>query len=961
MKENYINRKKFHFRHIGPSYEEIKNMLKELQYSSINDFINKAIPKEIRLKKKLNLPNSISEYEYLNHIYKTGKKNKIFRSYIGLGYKNTITPSVIQRNILENPNWYTPYTPYQSEISQGRLEALINFQTMISDLTGMKISNASMLDESTAAADAMFMIFQEKKKKKQINNNYYFFISNEILPQTVSVLKTRCFGLGIDIICDNHKNLKIKYNNKKIFGLIVSYPSSLGEIFDYTETIEYAKRHNISVIVSADLLSLSLLKPPGEWGADVVIGSSQSFGIPMGYGGPHAAFFSTHEQYKRFLPGRIIGISVDERNKKVFRMSLQTREQHIKREKATSNICTSQVFPAIMASMYALYHGKKGLIEIAKCIHKNTKKLEFLLVNNINNIFQINNFYFDTIRIKTDYIEKVKKIAERKKTNFRYIDEKHLTITLDESTCQKDINHILSIFYEAHNQDKKTKIKYHTNIHNEYKIPSFFKRTSNFLEHEVFRKFHSENEIMRYIKRLEKKDISLTHSMIPLGSCTMKLNASAELFSLSQHEWKNVHPFVPKKQAMGYHFIIKSLKNFLKEITGFSGVSLQPNSGAQGEYAGLMVIKHYYHSLKENQRNIALIPSSSHGTNPASANMAGLKVILVSTNNDGSINKNDLLNKVKENKNSLSVLMITYPSTYGIYEKNIQNIINIIHENGGQVYMDGANMNAQVGLMKPAYLGVDICHLNLHKTFAIPHGGGGPGMGPICVASHLKPFLPNHPFQTQKGKNNKKTLTISSSPYGSSLILTISYAYIRLLGPDGLKKCTEISVLNANYIKEKLKKFYNILYIGENNIVAHELIIDCRIFKHMNIEVVDIAKRMMDYGYHAPTISFPVEGCMMIEPTESESKEELDRFIETLISIRQEIKEIENGKYSNKNNVLKNAPHSIDVLTQNEWKYPYSREKAAYPLYWIKNRKFWPSVNRVNDGYGDRNLICKCT
>ncbi|AGW86357.1 Glycine dehydrogenase (decarboxylating) [Blattabacterium sp. (Nauphoeta cinerea)] len=963
MKEDSLIRKKFCFRHIGASFNEINDMLKTLQCSSIKDFINKTVPKEIRLKKRLDLPHSISEYQYLKHIYRISKKNKIYRSYIGLGYKNTITPSVIQRNILENPSWYTPYTPYQSEISQGRLEALINFQTMISDLTGMKISNASMLDESTAASDAMFMIFQEKIKKKQIDNNYYFFISNEIFPQTFAVLKTRCFGLGIHVINDTHKNLK-KYNKKK-YSDIISYPSSLGKIYDYAETVEYAKRKKISIIVSADLLSLSLLKPPGEWGADVVIGSSQSFGIPMGYGGPHAAFFSTHEQYKRFLPGRIIGVSVDQNNKKAFRMALQTREQHIKREKATSNICTSQVLPAVMASMYALYHGKEGLTEIAKRIHEYAKKLEFLLINNINHIFQVNDFYFDTLRIKTDHVIKIRKVAERKKTNFRYINQNYLTITLDETTCQEDINHILSIFYEAYNKNKKTYVKKcHQNIHDEYKFPNSLKRTSNFLKHKIFKKFYSENELMRYIKRLEKKDISLTHSMIPLGSCTMKLNASSELFSLSQHEWRDVHPFVPDKQAMGYHIVIQNLKKYLKEITGFSEISLQPNSGAQGEYAGLMTIKCYHHSLQEFRRNVTLIPSSSHGTNPASAYMAGMKVILIDTKNDGSINQNDLLKKVKENKDSLSTLMITYPSTYGIYEKNIQEIIKIIHDSGGQVYMDGANMNAQVGLIKPAYLGVDICHLNLHKTFAIPHGGGGPGMGPICVASHLKPFLPKHPFQKKQQEENKrkedKILTISSSPYGSSLILTISYAYIRLLGPDGLRMCTEISILNANYIKEKLREFYNILYVGENNTVAHELIIDCRIFKSMNIGVIDIAKRMMDYGYHAPTISFPVEGCMMIEPTESESKEELDRFIETLISIRQEIKEIENGKFSKKNNVLKNAPHNIDVLTQNEWNYPYSREKAAYPLSWIKERKFWPSVTRVDDAYGDRNLICTC-
>ncbi|WP_185862160.1 aminomethyl-transferring glycine dehydrogenase [Blattabacterium cuenoti] len=954
MKEDYVRKNKFYYRHIGPSSDEISDMLKELQYTSIKDFIMKTIPKKIRLKKKLNLPHSISEYQYLNHIYRISKKNKIYRSYIGLGYRNTITPSVIQRNILENPSWYTPYTPYQSEISQGRLEALINFQTMISDITGMKISNASMLDESTAAADAMFMIYQEKIKKKQIDNNYSFFISDDILPQTFSVLKTRCFGLGIHIIIDTHLNLlKNKYNGKKIFGLIISYPSCLGEIYDYRETIEYAKKNNISIIVSSDLLSLSLLKPPGEWGADVVVGSSQSFGVPMGYGGPHAAFFSTYERYKRFLPGRIIGISIDKKNKKAFRMALQTREQHIKRERATSNICTSQVLPAIMASMYALYHGKNGLIEIAKCIHEYTKKLEFLLVHNMSNITQVNTFYFDTIRIKTDFLKKIKKVAERKKTNFRYVDKKHLTITLDETTCNEDINHILSIFHEVYGINKH---KYNCNkkINDKYKFPSFLKRTSNFLNHPIFHKFHSENELMRYIKRLEKKDISLNHSMIPLGSCTMKLNASTELFSLSQYEWRNIHPFVPNKQAMGYHFVIRNLKKYFKEITGFSGISLQPNSGAQGEYAGLMVIKYYHHSLQEYKRNIALIPSSSHGTNPASANMAGMKVISIATKNDGSIDKNDLLKKVKENKDFLSVLMITYPSTHGVYEIHIQEIIDIIHDNGGQVYMDGANMNAQVGLIKPEHLGVDVCHLNLHKTFAIPHGGGGPGMGPICVAKHLKPFLPNHPFIEKK----KQELTISSSPYGSSSILTISYAYIRLLGPDGLKKCTEISVLNANYIKEKLKKFYNILYVGKNNTVAHELIIDCRLFKSIGIDVIDIAKRMIDYGFHAPTISFPVEGCMMIEPTESESKEELDRFIQTLINIRKEIKEIEEGKYSKKENVLKNAPHSIELLTHNDWNYPYSREKAAYPLSWVKDRKFWPSVNRVDDVYGDRNLVC---
>ncbi|WP_185874098.1 aminomethyl-transferring glycine dehydrogenase [Blattabacterium cuenoti] len=964
MNNNFIL-KKFYYRHIGPSNTDIKKMLKVLKCKSIKNLIHQTIPKEIFLKKKLNIPYSISEYQYLNHIYKISKKNKIYRSYIGLGYKNTITPSVIQRNILENPNWYTPYTPYQSEISQGRLEALMNFQTMISDLTKMKISNASMLDEGTATADAMFMIYKEKFQNKKIKNNSYFFVSNKIFPQTLAILKTRCNGLGINLIQDFHENLcDKKYKNKKIFGLLLPYPSSLGEIYDYHEIIQFAKKKDISIIISTDLLSLTLLKPPGEFGADVVIGSTQSFGIPMGYGGPHAAFFSTHEKYKRFIPGRIIGETIDKNHHKAFRMALQTREQHIKREKATSNICTSQVLPAIMASMYALYHGPKGLSLIAHNIHKYTKKLEYKLISIMgnNSITQVNIFYFDTLYIKINKknnfsLKDLKKVAEYKKTNFRYIDNHHMTITLDETTNVKDINHIVSIFnkFKKKNQFFKYKKK------NTSRIPNSLKRKSNFLKNSIFHKYHSENELIRYMKRLEKKDLSLNHSMIPLGSCTMKLNASTELLSLSQYEWRNIHPFAPIKQTKGYQLIFKKLKKYLKEITGLYGVSLQPNSGAQGEYAGLMVIKAFHNSLHEKKRNIALIPSSSHGTNPASAMMAGMKVILIKNKKNGTIDKNDLLEKVKVNQDFLSVLMLTYPSTYGIFESNIKDITDIIHKYGGQVYMDGANMNAQIGLIKPACLGIDVCHLNLHKTFSIPHGGGGPGMGPICVASHLYPFLPNHPFHKKKGENSQTTLTISSAPYGSPLILTIPYAYIRLLGPDGLKKCTEISILNANYIKEKIKNFYKILYIGKNNKVAHELIIDCRMYKSIGIDVLDIAKRMMDYGYHAPTISFPVVGCMMIEPTESESKEELDRFIDTLINIRKEIDEIKKGKYNTTNNVFKNAPHSLELLTNNDWTYPYNREKAAYPLNWVKKRKFWPSVNRINDSYGDRNLICSCT
>ncbi|WP_185877905.1 aminomethyl-transferring glycine dehydrogenase [Blattabacterium cuenoti] len=961
--DEFPKKEKFYHRHIGSSYNEIKSMLKTLKYSSIEDFIKKVIPEEIRLNKKLNIPNDISEYQYLNHINNIGKKNKIYKSYIGLGYRNTILPSVIQRNILENPGWYTPYTPYQAEISQGRLEALINFQTIISDITKMKISNASMLDESSAAGDAMFMVYKKKIKEKQISSNHSFFVSNETLPQIINVLRTRCFGLGIELIEDHHENITSYYKNKNLFGLLIPYPSCLGEIYDYSKLVSFSKENNISIIVSANLLSLVLLKPPGEWGADVVIGSTQSFGMPMGYGGPHAAFFSTNEQYKRFIPGRIIGISIDKNKRKSFRMAIQTREQHIKREKATSNICTSQVLPAIISSMYALYHGKIGLIRIANNIHNYTKKLEYLL-SFCKNIYQINKFYFDTIRVKFNFsIEKIKNISEIKKINFRYLNNNHLTISLDETTNEKDLYHILEIFYESNNNKFCKKIIdnqcYQFLEENKLKIPFFLKRKSNFFKNKLFNNFYSENELIRYIKRLEKKDLSLNHSMIPLGSCTMKLNSSTGLLSITKNEWKDLHPCVPNNQSIGYQFIIEKLKNYLKEITGLPGVTLQPNSGSQGEYTGLMMIKSFFYSKKEFQRNVALIPSSSHGTNPASASMAGMKIILIKNKIDGSIDIDDLIKKTKKYKDYLSVLMITYPSVHGIYEKNIKIIIKIIHKYGGQVYMDGANMNAQVGLIKPGDLGIDICHLNLHKTFAIPHGGGGPGMGPVCVKSHLIPFLPTNPYDINKKINNKiKKLAISSSPYGSSLILTISYAYIRLLGPDGLKICTEISLLNANYIKNKLINYYKILYVGKNNMVAHELIIDCKSFKSIGIEVNDIAKRMMDYGFHAPTISFPVEGSMMIEPTESESKKEIDRFIETLIEIRNEIKEIENGKFSKENNVIKNSPHSIHTLTNNLWDYPYSREKAAYPLPWVRKYKFWPTVDRVIDGYGDRNLIC---
>ncbi|MEO8398777.1 MAG: aminomethyl-transferring glycine dehydrogenase [Ignavibacteriaceae bacterium] len=944
---------KFVNRHIGINEKDTEEMLKIVGVDSIESLINETIPHQIRLKEKLKLNPSITEYRFIEDLKKIAKKNKVFKSYIGMGYYPTRVPSVIQRNILENPGWYTQYTPYQAEIAQGRLEALLNFQTVISDLTGMPIANASLLDEGTAAAEAMGM-FYSLRKNKDAN---ILFVSDELFPQTIDVLKTRAEPLGIRLQIGNHAKAELDEN---IFALIVQYPSGAGEIYDYKNLFEEAASKNIYKIVAADLLSLTLLTPPGEFDADAVVGNSQRFGVPMGYGGPHAAFFATKDEFKRYIPGRIIGVSVDTNGNHAYRMALQTREQHIRREKATSNICTAQVLLAVIAGMYAVYHGANGLKSIAERIHKFAKLLEAALKD--FGFEQLNKTYFDTLLIKTDsenQLKKIKSLALEKEINFRFIDETHIGISINEETDYHDILEIINIFADSSDEkfDEKKLKSYADKI--EIDLPEIFKRTSKYLTHPVFSSFHSETEMLRYLKRLENKDLSLVHSMIPLGSCTMKLNAATEMFPITWPEFGNIHPFAPEDQTEGYKQLFTELEKDLAEITGFDAVSLQPNSGAQGEYTGLMVIREYHKNKGEEHRNVAIIPSSAHGTNPASAVMAGMKVVVVNSTALGNVDVEDLKKKVDANKNNLAALMITYPSTHGVFEESIKEICQIIHDNGGLVYMDGANMNAQVGLTSPAIIGADVCHLNLHKTFCIPHGGGGPGMGPIGVVKELIPFLPNHPIVNL---NHKKGITaVSSAPWGSASILIISYAYIKMMGEQGLTDATKAAILNANYIKEKLSNYYKVLYAGTKGRVAHELIFDMRNFKTTaNVEVEDIAKRLIDYGYHAPTVSFPVAGTLMIEPTESESKVELDRFCDTLISIREEIREIENGNADPNDNVLKNSPHTAVNVISDDWKHPYSREKAAYPAEWTKANKFWPSVGRINNAYGDRNLICTC-
>tara|TARA_B110000003_G_scaffold121437_1_gene123822 strand:- start:18444 stop:21293 length:2850 start_codon:yes stop_codon:yes gene_type:complete len=932
-------------RHIGPSEDQQNYMLEVIGVDTLNQLINETIPKDIRLKKTLNLEAPMSEYEYLNHIEELSKKNKIFRSYIGLGYHESIVPSVIKRNILENPGWYTAYTPYQAEIAQGRLEALLNYQTMVCDLTGMELANASLLDESTAAAEAMALLFdvRERAQKKRAVNK--FFVSEEILPQTLSVLKTRAIPIGIELVIGNHEKFDFSHD---FFGAILQYPGKYGQVYDFTHFTSKAKDNQIKVAIAADILSLVKLKAPAEFGADVVVGTTQRFGIPLGYGGPHAGYFATKEKYKRSIPGRIIGVTKDRDGNRALRMALQTREQHIKREKATSNICTAQVLLAVMAGMYTAYHGKNGIQFIADSVHRSTTTLANTLMK--LGFKQTNSYYFDTITIKAEATV-VKTTAEAHGINFNYIDEDTISISINETVGLKEINAIVDIFTEAF-QLKKTTI---TNFVEIDTIPDLAKRNTSFLDNKVFNSYQSETEMMRYIKKLERKDLALNHSMISLGSCTMKLNAASEMLPLSSSNWGNIHPFVPLDQAEGYQYVLKKLEIQLNEITGFAGTSLQPNSGAQGEFAGLMTIRAYHRNNNNHHRNICLIPASAHGTNPASAVMAGMKVIVTKTAENGNIDLDDLKAKVLKHKDNLAVLMVTYPSTHGVFESAIKEITQIIHDNGGQVYMDGANMNAQVGLTNPATIGADVCHLNLHKTFSIPHGGGGPGVGPICVAPQLVQFLPSNPLIETGGK--KSITAISAAPWGSALACLISYGYIAMLGTKGVTDSTKLAILNANYIKERLNGHYKILYKGEMDRSAHEMIIDCRDFKENGIEVVDIAKRLMDYGFHAPTVSFPVAGTMMIEPTESENLAELDRFCEAMISIR---KEISFATKETPNNVLINAPHTLSMITSDEWNFPYSRQKAAFPLEFVYDNKFWPTVRRVDEAFGDRNLICSC-
>jgi len=935
----------FALRHIGPRENDLQHMLKTIGVESIEQLLYETFPDTIRLKKSLDLDPAMTEYEYLNHITQLGAKNKMFQSYIGLGYNQAIVPAVIQRNILENPGWYTAYTPYQAEIAQGRLEAILNFQTMVIELTGMEIANASLLDEGTAAAEAMALLFDVRSRDQKKNNIHKFFVSEEILPQTLSVLQTRSTPIGVELVVGNHKNFDFSTD---YFGAILQYPGKYGQVHDYADFIAKAATNEIKVAVAADILSLTKLTPPGEMGAAVVVGTTQRFGIPLGYGGPHAAYFATKDEYKRSMPGRIIGVTVDTDGNRALRMALQTREQHIKRDKATSNICTAQVLLSVMAGMYAVFHGPKGLQYIANKIHA----LAATLANELEKLGlqQTNTAFFDTIVVKSD-TKKVRVIAEQNEVNFYYIDENTVSISLNETTSIVDINKIVGIFASAKNI-QATSIEALTETNH---FPSNLVRTSTFLQHDVFNKYHSETALMRYIKMLERKDLALNHSMISLGSCTMKLNAASEMLPLSNAFWNNIHPFAPLDQAEGYQEMLRKLEQQLNVITGFAGTTLQPNSGAQGEYAGLMVIRAYHQSRGDHHRNIALIPSSAHGTNPASAAMAGMKVIVTKTLENGNIDIDDLREKAIEHKSDLSCLMVTYPSTHGVFESAIKEITQIIHDNGGQVYMDGANMNAQVGLTNPATIGADVCHLNLHKTFAIPHGGGGPGVGPICVAPQLVPFLPTNPLIPTGGDTS--ITAISAAPWGSALVCLISYGYISMLGAEGVTDATKYAILNANYIKEKLNGHYDTLYSGEVGRAAHEMILECRPFKQKGIEVTDIAKRLMDYGFHAPTVSFPVAGTLMIEPTESENLEELDRFCDAMISIR---KEIEAATLEDKNNVLKNAPHTLGMLTADVWNFPYSREKAAFPLDYIAENKFWPTVRRADDAFGDRNLVCSC-
>ncbi|MDD4746077.1 MAG: aminomethyl-transferring glycine dehydrogenase [Salinivirgaceae bacterium] len=941
---------KFSARHIGPREQEIDIMLKSIGVKSLDMLIEQTVPASICLKEPMAMSQEgMTEYEYLNHIRRIAKKNKIFRSFIGQGYYETITPSVIIRNILENPGWYTSYTPYQAEISQGRLEALLNYQTVVSQLTGLPIANSSLLDEGSAAAEAMIMFFNKRDKAQVKNRVNKFVVDNDVFAQTKAVIETRAGVLGIEIVyCDI---LTHKFDDKT-FGILVQYPTSQGEIIDYKEVTEKAHSAGAKVAVAADILSLTILTPPGQWGADVALGSTQRFGVPMSFGGPHAAYFAVTEEYKRQIPGRIIGISIDRHGNQALRMALQTREQHIKRERATSNICTAQALLATMAGMYVAYHGGAGVKQIACDIHCKTSELNSKIKSLGYN--QLNTTFFDTLMIELPAqikAETIRTLAEEQCINFFYSNNR-VGISINETTSITDINDIIAIFAKA---ASKTAEKLSTIGCNPVFTPEM-KRTDSYLQEEAFNRYHSETEMMRYIKKLERRDIALNHSMISLGSCTMKLNPATAMFPITWPEFTNMHPFAPVEQTTGYLEMIKETQDDLMVITGFDGFTVQPNSGATGEYSGLMVIRAYQKSINQEHRNIVLIPSSAHGTNPASAVVAGCDIVIVDCDEKGNIDVDDLKLKAEQYKDTLCAFMVTYPSTHGVFEGKIREMMDIIHNNGGQVYMDGANMNAQVGLTNPGFIGADVCHLNLHKTFAIPHGGGGPGIGPIGVAKHLIPFLPSNPYVKVGGDQAVKA--ISAAPYGSAGVLSITHAYIKMLGAKGLTQATKMAILNANYIAAKLNDYYNVLYVGEKGRCAHEMILDCRDFKQKyGVDATDIAKRLMDYGFHAPTLSFPVADTLMVEPTESESLQELDRFIEAMISIKKEIEAIGDEKTDN---LLINAPHTVFEVTDNKWEHKYSRQEAAFPLEWLRANKFWPYVARVDNGFGDRNLVCTC-
>jgi glycine dehydrogenase len=944
----------FHKRHIGIQEQDCAEMLKTIGVSSLDTLIDQTVPAAIRSRKALHLPDAVTEFEYLKELKETASLNKVFTNFMGQGYFGTITPAVLLRNIFQNPGWYTQYTPYQAEIAQGRLEALLNYQTMVSDLTGLPIANASLLDEATAAAEAMAMFYAWRNKKVKSEPLNEFIVSDKVLPATIDVLKSRAKPLKINVIVTNIHKIVWTANT---FGILLQYPNMDGAVEDYRALTAEAAAKQVYVTVASDLLSLALLQPPGEWGADAVVGNSQRFGVPMGFGGPHAAFFATKEEFKRVIAGRIIGVSTDAHGKPALRMALQTREQHIRREKATSNICTAQALLAIMAGMYAAYHGQTGIRAIAERVHQSTIALEVALAK--LGFKNSNIYFFDTLKIiaPPDILRKIQKIASDAGVNFHFCLN-YLTISLDETHHYNDLQKVVKIFAQAAtNSFGNSAFDFGLDIYkNNAKIGQ--PRTTPFLTHPIFNSFHTETEMMRYIKRLENKDLSLTHSMISLGSCTMKLNAAAELLPVSWDAFANIHPYAPARQTKGYMKIIHELEQWLCECTGFDACSLQPNSGAQGEYAGLLVIQAYHEAKGDLDRKVALIPSSAHGTNPASAVMAGMEVVVVACDEKGNIDVTDLTMKASIHADRLSCLMVTYPSTHGVFETEIKTICKIIHDKGGKVYMDGANMNAQVGLTSPGKIGADVCHLNLHKTFAIPHGGGGPGMGPICVNKSLAPYLPSHPVLRTGGRNAIKA--VSAAPYGSASILLISYGYIKMLGNEGVTNATKYAILNANYIKARLEGAYSVLFSGENGRAAHELILDLRPFKSL-VSAEDVAKRLPDYGFHAPTLSFPVAGTIMIEPTESESKAELDRFCDALLEIRNEIDEIAAEKYPLDNNVLVNAPHPCDVVTADDWHYPYSRSKAAYPLAYLRaGHKFWASVGRVNNAAGDRNLICTC-